>query len=243
MVCARVHEQREKAAKKETNKHKNGSLSPVRSSYVLPNLRLTISKFSNFPQKCCQTCRRPGKAKDLVLWRIFAHHLPKTIETTQVSAKKKKKERKKKCCELLDLVALTSSPSWMETSFAPAFCYKGWDGRECKAQRTVPNGYKSGFPQWITCFKKIRPDQYFSREKKPLCDADESRQETCWDQWSPRLCAEVQSTQAGKQRSYTVIDCIKHGRGFCDVTHRTLWSSVTVTPAAVGSARLHRTPG
>lgn len=84
-------EQREKAATKEANKHKDGSLSPVRSSYFLPNLRLAISKFSNFPPKRCQTCCRPGKTQDFVLWRIFAHHLLKTIETTQVTANKKKK--------------------------------------------------------------------------------------------------------------------------------------------------------
>lgn len=48
------------------------------------------------------------------------------------------------------------------------------------------------FPQWITCFQKIRPDQYFLREKAPFCDADEGRQETCWNRRGRGLCAEVQ---------------------------------------------------
>lgn len=36
-----------------------------------------------------------------------------------------------------------------------------------RAQRTAPNGYKSGFPKWITCFTKIDLIWFFL-EKKPL---------------------------------------------------------------------------
>lgn len=206
--------------KKETNKHKNGSLSPARSSYFLPNLRLTISKFSNFSSKnAVKPTGDQGKHISCSVEIFFAHHLPKTIENNSSTS-----QWKKKYWELLDLMALTSTPSWMETSFAPAFSLQRLRQRRVKAQRTVPNGSKSAFPQWITCFKKIRLDQYFSREKASFCDADERRQETCWNQWSLRLCAEVQS------RSYIIQALLHQTTLLGSVFLHHLWSPVTNIP-------------
>lgn len=84
--------QREKAAKKETNKHKNGSLSPVSSSYFLPNLRLTISKFSNFSSKMLSNLQETRENIRSCSVEIFCT-LPKSIETTQVFLSKKKKKK------------------------------------------------------------------------------------------------------------------------------------------------------
>lgn len=152
--------QREIAGKKQTKKHKNGSPSPARSSYFLPNLRLTISKL--FLKKCCQTCVRLGKHKILFCWE-FLQPSSKSYWGLYFS-KKRKKKKKKKGWELLDLKALTSSPSWMETSFAPAFPYKGWDCRESRHRGQCLMATSPAFPHRITCFKKIRLDQYFYRK-------------------------------------------------------------------------------
>ncbi len=146
----REYVQREKAAEKETNKHKNGSLSPVRSSYFLPNLRLTISKFSNFSSKMLSNLRDTRENTRSCSVEIFCT-LPKTIETTQVAISQQKK---KKCWELLDLAALTSSPSWMETSFAPAFCNKGWDGRESRHRGQCLMATSPAFPSGLHVSKR-----------------------------------------------------------------------------------------
>lgn len=97
MVCAGEREQERGVrwvggggGKEETNKHKDGSLSPVRSSYFLSNLRVAVATFSDRCWKRCQTCRRPAgkgnKILSLFFLFIFAHHL---------AEKKKKKTTKR----------------------------------------------------------------------------------------------------------------------------------------------------
>lgn len=150
--------QREIAEKKETNKHKNGSPSPARSSFFFffyPTQFKTyhFQMFKLFLKNVVKPAWDKGKHKIFFFCGEFLQPSSKAIE-------------KKKCWKLLDLKALTSSPSSMETSFAPAFPYKGWDSTESRHQRTAPNGYKSSFPPLDYMFQKDKAWSVFLEGKK-----------------------------------------------------------------------------
>lgn len=176
--------QREKAANKETNKHKNGSLSPPMTSYFLPNFRLTFPNFLTFPQKCCQT------------WDQFlSQDLLKTIRATQVFLSSG---------GCLISVLWPALPAEWKQAFALALCYKGWDCIESrhKGQRLMATSLT--FPSGLHVSKRYELISIFLEKKTSFCDADESRQETWWNQWDVRLCGDTQSIQTGKLRSYTI---------------------------------------
>lgn len=157
--------QREKAAEKETNKHKNGSLSPSRISYFLPNLRHSISKFSNFSSKLLsdlQESRENIRSRSMENCCTPSSKNYRDNSSISQLKKKRRKEKKRKekskikrkCWELLDLVALTSSPSWMETSFALAFCYKGGDGRDSRHRGQCLMATSPPFPTGLHVSKR-----------------------------------------------------------------------------------------
>jgi len=204
------YEHREIVAKEETNKHKNGSLSPVRSTYFPPNLRqYCFQIFKLFLKNAVKPAGDQGEQnrRSLLLpffslsFYFFARYHPKTTETTQVCLWVKEKEGKKpkNCWELLDL-SFDQLSQLNGNKLCSGLSLQRLRRQRVEAQRTLPNGYESGFSRRITCFRKIKLDLYFSREKASLCDADESRQETYWNQWRLRLCAELQREQTRRQR-------------------------------------------
>lgn len=166
--CVWKYVQREKAVRKKTNKHKNGSLSPARSTCFPPNLRCSISEFSNFSSKILSgslETREDIKSCSFFSSFFFFEHVVSQKPSQQ---HKYFPERKKKLKELL---GAAWSPSFDQLSqlngnkLCCSLSLQRLRRRRAEAQRTLPNGYKSGFSHRITCLRKIKLDLCFSREK------------------------------------------------------------------------------
>lgn len=199
MVCARIWAKREKAANKETNKHKNGSLSPPTTSYILPNFRLTFLKFSNFFfRKAVKPARDQGKHKIFFCGEFFfplSQNLLKTIRTTPVF-------QSSGGCLISAL--WPALPAEWKQGFALALCYKGWDCTELRHKGQCLMATSLTFPSGLHVSKRHEQISIFLEKRNAFCDADESRRETWWNQWDVRLCGHSQSTQTGKLRLYTI---------------------------------------
>lgn len=99
------------------------------------------------------------------------------------------KEKKRKCRNSLIWRLWPLLPAeWEE-----AFWLQRLSVQRVEAQRTVPNGYGSGFPLWITCFKKLRLDQCFFQRKGPFFYVMHMGADRKLAGTKRRLCAEVHS--------------------------------------------------
>lgn len=165
-VCESV--QREKAVRKKTNKHKNGSLSPARSTCFPPNLRRSISKFSNFSSKMLSgslETREDIKSCSFFSSLFFLACCFFKSHRNNISISLRVREKK-----LKELLGAAWSPSFDQFSqlngnkLCCSLLLQRLRRRRAEAQRTLPNGYKSGFPHRITCLRKIKLDLCFSRE-------------------------------------------------------------------------------
>lgn len=165
---AREDEEREKAAKEETNKHGNGSLSPVSSSCFLPNLRLPISQiFQTFPPKNAVKPTGDEGKPEISFCGEFSHTtFKKNIEITRVSANRKKKIKKElgaAWSHSFDQLSQLNSDK-----LCSGLSVERLRRQRVRAQRTVPNGYKSNFPPMDYMFPKDKAWSVFSKRKGPF---------------------------------------------------------------------------
>lgn len=172
--------------------------------FSLPNLRLTISKFSNFSSKMLSNLRetRGNIRSSFFCWEFL-----------QPSSKAIEKKSAGSC--LISRLWPALPAQWKQALLRPfptkAETAQSHGTRGRRLMATSP-----AFPPLDYMFQKDKAWSVFLERKKSLfCDADESRQGTFWNQWRLRLCAEVHSVQTRKYKEKSVCSGSRHFTVLC----------------------------
>lgn len=158
-LCRRRWKEGEKDGNKQALKWQPVSSKELRFSTQFETFHFQIP---NFSLKLLSNLQETGETTISCFWRISA-----TIPHENYSHFKYF-SKTKEVWEPLDLQLWPALPSEFKQAFLQPFSTQRLRLQRVKTQGTVPNGYKSGFPQWNSCFGEIKLDQYFYRVKGSL---------------------------------------------------------------------------